>query len=782
MKKKTDTTFISFFPNCKYRYLDLSGKGMPPVSSDTIREDLNKAGYDSFFTPNGFKGETAVKENCINLNAFYIDIDKKLSEKEIEDIKKILNPTFITETFNGFHFYWLLDEPIYKEEVENWDELVAEWERIEQSIVDTIKDADKQVKDIPRILRVPNTIYWKKTKGEFKIKGYYKSPASVYSMSQMLEAFPVKSEELAFPTTSSPIVHTEKLQKYAEDERKDFYNKVNSRYPVEERPSFLRLITGQPDTLPKGEGQRNHALLVTASLMKQAGWSKARALKHFNEIGWHGIEKERGGPQEIANTVNSAFNNTYTYSYKNEIISHNMNEEEQQKIQEAFVGALKDRKEKDKQRFATYEREILSRYPYIRKNPIGIVYNYKDGVYKEISDQDLASIFFNGLYEDMLWNYRTSKNVSDKIKCLISIIPDLNITPDNGYTLNLKNGLLNIYTRELRPHTPDFVSLIQSPVSYDPDAKCPVWDSCIEAWMAGDEEKEKTMLLQQFSGYCLSSSMLYDRALFLVGDGGNGKSTFVDTISMVIGRDAVSHIDLESLYGTFGMAGLIGKRLNVIEEVHGNYYQSNKLKKLISGENVTIDIKYKPQYTFRPQAKFIFAVNMMPRVDDTSTATERRMCVIIFKNNFRKNPNVGLRSELGYLAQELPGILNWMLDGAKLLKEKKDFIVTQEQTIALSEYRQENSSVEGFIGECLEFVEGQTITTTDLYEMYKSFCAKDGRKSKSNIGFTKEVKAYGARHNAFQFIDRMNGHEPARFEGVKLREDSGVYKSSLHGF
>jgi putative DNA primase/helicase len=777
--KKADTTFISFFPNCKYRYLDLSGANKVPVSSDTIREDLNKSGYDSFFTPNGFKGENATKENCINLSAFYIDIDKKLNEKEIEEIKKILNPTFITETFNGFHFYWCLDEIIYKDEVENWNELISEWEKIEQSIVDTIKNADKQVKDIPRILRVPNTVYWKKTKGEFKIKGYYKSPSSVYSMNQILEAFPIKEEVITY---SSPIVHTEKLQKYAEDERKDFYNKVNVRYPIEERPSFQRLITGKPETLSKGEGQRNHALLVVSSLMKQAGWSKTKAIKHFNEIGWHGIEKERGGPQEIANTVNSAFNNTYTYSYKNEIISHNMTEEEQQHIQEAFIGALKDRKEKDKTRFATYEREILSRLPYIRKNAIGIIYNYKDGVYREISDQDLASIFFNGLYEDMLWNYRTSKNVSDKIKCLISIIPNLDITYDGGYILNLKNGLLNIKTRKLEPHTPNFVSLIQSPVSYDPDAQCPVWNDCIEAWMAGDESDQKKLLLQQFAGYCLSSSMLHDRALFLVGDGGNGKSTFVDTISMVLGKDSTSHIDLESLYSNFGMAGLIGKRLNVIEEVHGNYYQSNKLKKLISGENVTIDIKYKPQYTFRPQAKFIFSVNQMPRVDDTSTATERRMCVILFKNNFRINPNVELRSELGTLAQELPGVLNWMLKGADILREKKNFIVTREQTQVLSEYRQENSSVEGFIGECLEFIEGGIISTTDLYEMYKTFCVKDGRKSKSNIGFTKEVKAYGARHEVFQFVDRANGHDPSRFEGMQLREDSGVYKNSLHGF
>ena len=145
------------------------------------------------------------------------------------------------------------------------------------------------------------------------------------------------------------------------------------------------------------------------------------------------------------------------------------------------------------------------------------------------------------------------------------------------------------------------------------------------------------------------------------------------------GPDATSHIDLESLYDKYGFNGLIGKRLNIIEEVHGNYYQSNKLKKLISGEAVTIDKKYKDMFTFRPQVKFAFSVNMLPRVDDTSTGTERRILAVQFLNNYRDNPNLALRSSVGLLAQELPGILNWMIEGAIDLSNDKKFITTQEQ-------------------------------------------------------------------------------------------------------
>lgn len=774
--KKNNSQFLTFFPGHVYRYIDQTGLGRPPVSSVDRRDDLNLNGYEAYFTVNGFENQPNAKlENCTSLNSFFVDIDGRKESEELVRIKEKIDPTFILETKNGYHIYWVLDEPIFKAEIskEEWKESIKKWERVEQAIVLDLK-ADLAVKDVPRILRIPDTYYWKKSGGEYldgtdgvlKIKGIYKNVSNTYSMDQVSDIFPVKEEVIVY---NSDDVKSNNLKKYADDEKRNFFNRVNKEFPMEDRDSFQALISGKSGTVMPGT--RNQALIVTASLMKQSGWSKKKAFEHIAEVGWHGMEKDKGGIQEIQNTINSAYSNNYTYSYKNEIIAHNMTQEESQLIQSAYNVVSKERRETDKIRFSNYEREILANYPHMRKNEIGIVFNYDKGVYKMISDLEISNVVLNGLYDDMLWGYRTKRCVSDKVACLLSIIPNLDITNDRGWILNLKNGLLNIYTRELKPHTPSFVSLVQSPVEYDPEAKCPIWLGCIKAWMEGPELEKKSLLLQQFSGYCLSSSMQYDKALFLVGDGGNGKSTFVDTISRVIGQDATSHIDLEGLYGQYGMKGLIGKRLNIIEEVHGNYYQSNKLKKLISGEPVTIDIKYKDQFSFRPQTKFIFAVNIMPRVDDTSTATERRICSVLFRNNFRNNPNTALRSDAGLLAGELPGILNWMLDGAKNLSESVGFVITQEQVAMLAEYRQENSSVEGFIAECVEVDEEATINNRELYEEYKSYCIKDGRKFKGAIVFTKEMRAYGQRYGNFTFQERASGHGPSAFKGIKIVND-----------
>ena len=776
MTKNNKGEFLTYFPDHVYRYIDQTGEGRLPVASEERKDELNVKGYESYFTVNGFKNApNAQKENCSSLNAFFVDIDGRKDQKELDRIHELLDPTFIIETQNGYHIYWVLDEPIYKEEVEidDWIQIVARWEQIEQNIVLALK-ADPVVKDLTRILRVPQTYYWKKTgskwkegtKGAFKIIGKYKKVSNTYSMDAIESVFPKVQTALTFGNVISPT--NEKAKKMAEAEKNNFFLRVNEEYPIEERDSFKRLTSAHPESLPT-PNIRNHALLVTATLMRQAGWSKEKAMRQIDKVGWHGIENERGGLQEIANTINSAYIGGYTYSYKNEIISHNMSDTENQMIQSAYTKVLKERKEVDKVRFSNYERELLARFPNLRKNEIGIVFHYEDGVYRMMSDQEVSDMVLNSLYEDMLWGYRTKKNVSDKVACLLSIIPLLVISDDKGRLANVKNGILDIFTRELYPHTPNYVSLIQFPVIYDPSATCPVWEACVKDWMSGPEQEEKTRLLKQFCGYCLSSYMLYDRALFMVGDGGNGKSTFIDTISMVIGPEATSHIDLEALYGAFGMHGLIGKRLNIIEEVHGNYYQSNKLKKLISGEQVTIDIKYKPQFTFRPQAKFVFSVNLLPRVDDTSTATERRICAVQFLNNYRKNPNYKLRSSVGLLAQELSGILNWMLDGAMDLSKSENFVITNEQTKMLDEYREENSSVEGFLSQCIVLDPDESIETPDLYTEYKRWSQSDGgRKIKANITFTKEVKAYGAKNDRFTFEPRKHGDLEARFVGIKL--------------
>jgi len=110
-----------------------------------------------------------------------------------------------------------------------------------------------------------------------------------------------------------------------------------------------------------------------------------------------------------------------------------------------------------------------------------------------------------------------------------------------------------------------------------------------------------------------------------------------------------------------------------------------------------------------------------------------------------------------------------MIEGACDLSDNNNFVVTEEQTRMLSEYREENSSVEGFLSQCIVLDPDSSIEIPTLYAEYKKWSLSDGgRKMKANITFTKEVKAYGARGNRFTFEPRTYAGTEAKIVGIAL--------------
>lgn len=763
--------FLSHFPGHVFRYIDQTGNGRKPFLLSEESDTLNKDGYESYFTVNGFEDFETTKDNKLehitNLNCFFVDIDGRKDIGEIELIKERLAPTFIVETKRGFHCYWLLDEPIYKKEMGEgeWNRAFSRWEDIEQAIV-TQLNADPSVKDATRILRVPNTLYWKKTGDSYKDFDAPEPFRIKVLMSEIANRYSLEQVETAFPTATPPELTNNPLPQTEED-RDEFFRSVNDKYPIETRPSYQALLSGKKHTLP-ANGSRNVALLVVASLSRVAGVPKSTLCEQIIETGWHGMVGERGGQEEIKTTIDSAYKGNYVYGRKNAYIEHNITNDEKAKMAFVYTAVIKERKELDRVRFHVYEHDIFKRHPNLKRNEGGMVFDYENGVYKMMTRDDMNTMILNSMDADNLWAYRTTASVKDKIMCLLSIIPFFKETNDKGYIVNVKNGLLNILTRELKPHTPSFVTLIQLPVKYDENAQCPNWDKAIDSWTEGEESEEKKLMLQQFTGYCLSSSMKYAKAMFLIGDGGNGKSTYADTVAMLLGHHATSRISLEEIYGQFGLGGLVGKRLNIVEEISANYFQGHKIKALISGEEVSASIKYRDSFKFKPQAKFIFAVNQMPRVDDASSGMERRILAVNFKNNFRDKPNTELRFEGGILSKELSGILNWSLEGAKALHDNKGFVETEEKKGIIQDYREENSSVDGFIADCLDVSPDSVILIPDLYQVYREFCQRDGRTPKAKVGFTKEMKMYSNKTKRFIVHPRRHGKDESRVEGVEL--------------
>lgn len=387
------------------------------------------------------------------------------------------------------------------------------------------------------------------------------------------------------------------------------------------------------------------------------------------------------------------------------------------------------------------DKDFLKKYPNLRQDSAGQWYLYEDGVYRLRSDDFMRSLMLSFFDEKSLFAYRTKKHAGDKLACVSSLIADKGFDPDPDQDIiNLKNGLYSISTRKLYPHTPEYVSITQLSTPYDPEATCERFERFIDEVTQG--KKEQARLIRQFAGYAITRDTSYQKAFMFDGDGANGKSVFAKVMKELL-RGSCSNVSLEQINDHFGASSLYGKTLNIVEEIKESYYHSDILKKFISGEPVSADVKYRDNLEFVSTTKFLFCVNQVPRLADTSTGSYRRFIIVPFRAKFGVNGKPADPRIIEKLKNELPGILNWALVGLADLHENGGFTETQENKDAMESYVYENSPLREMINDMfVDDVDGR-INRDKFYDQYKNFVLNHGGKPKSLQSMLRELRMFG---------------------------------------
>lgn len=736
--------FLKRFPGTIYAYIPDNNDKLPIIHSEILSLDRQNEGYGIFFSVNGFSDGKRTSENLTNINAFFCDIDypDKLN-RTAEAIRTYKNdllmelyeeglvPSYINETKNGFHVFWVLEYPIYLSQLnpDQQEKLRIQYRDIEEAILKRF-DGDPGAKDVARVLRVPNTLHQKDPKDPYLVKNIHASD-QFYKFSDLRSSF-LKKEA---PDQWAEANGENLLDTEAKEE-------IEKLYPKLERPSYKKLFSKEKDSIPLG--MRNKALLVAAYAAKEAGWAIDKAYEHFNEF--HGL-----GVREIRKTIRSAYDHKYDFGYNNEVMQQVVTPEERVKLSKTTSKVLsKSTKEArelsnnaQKEKFATYEFILAERYPNLKFKTRGDFYDYNGGVYSPLQNEEVRSIFFREMLKDGLTNYRKISSINDKVSAFKSIdgrtFSHAEENPD-AHILNFKNGLLNINTYELKPHTPDYLSTSQIPIDYDHSARSPMWFKFIQDITDGDIEQAK--LLQQIAGYSLTNDTRYAKAFIFYGSGANGKSLFTRMISKLIGAKNVSSVNLSTITKQFGLTGLIGKKLNLIDEISGNYFESNIIKNLISGEKMAAEVKFRPEpLEFVPIVKLIFSVNELPKINDTTPGLYRRFIIVPFEVSFLSNPDLGLELKL---STELPGILNWAVEGLKMLREQGHFNESEKNIDAINAFRVENSPLLEFLTFSYEPTPEEDrlkypIIVSDLYREYRDYAFSSGYKAKAMANFSREL-------------------------------------------
>lgn len=336
--------------------------------------------------------------------------------------------------------------------------------------------------------------------------------------------------------------------------------------------------------------------------------------------------------------------------------------------------------------------------------------------------------------------------------------------------IHVQNGALDVPPLTLHPHNAKYRARNLLPVDYDPKATCPRFSAALVQWLPDDPGARDSLV--EWLGYCLVPDTTQERALFLVGEGANGKGRYIRVLENLLGKANVAGLPLSSLRAdrTFPTAALVGKLVNIAPESELSAdLDEGWLKSLISGDTLEIERKGRDPFPFRNVARFIIQSNNPPHINDKSNGWWRRLIVVRFSRTFVEGER---DTELDFkLAQELPGILNLALAGLHRLAERGRFEITPAMAADLDSYRKECNPLATWRDECLVEHEpdwaGRPVwlSCATAYDDYRTWCKANGHTPYARAKFTRELKRLGVEQDVAR--DDL-GRNFKAFLGVKL--------------
>ena len=394
------------------------------------------------------------------------------------------------------------------------------------------------------------------------------------------------------------------------------------------------------------------------------------------------------------------------------------------------------------------------------------IYHYDHGVYL-----DNGETILEALIESEFADSTNNKMVADIIgKVKRRTYTDRELF-NAGHVINVKNGLLDLETLQLQPHSPDYLSTAQIDVVYKPEAKAPKIAKFLkEVAQSGD-----VALIEEIIGWLLWPDYHIHKAIMLVGPGRNGKGTLLRLITAFMGRKSISNVTLQDLVSdTFAKSDLYGKLANIGGDLPAkDLSDTSAFRNLTGGDDNRAQEKYRPAFNFRNKAKMLFSANVLPRSSDDTYAFYSRWILIEFLNRFvldNGTADPDLDSKL-QTPEELSGLLNIALNGLKRLKAngwKFSYTKTAEDVERM--YKRNANPVFAFLmDECEAGSATDYIEKSVFFDRFNAYVKERNLRPMSVTKFGELLKDQTEIPvTTFRpWVDR--GDRPMCWQGVKLK-------------
>jgi len=305
--------------------------------------------------------------------------------------------------------------------------------------------------------------------------------------------------------------------------------------------------------------------------------------------------------------------------------------------------------------------------------------------------------------------------------------------------VNFKNGMLDLKTGELQPHSPYRLSSVQFKAIYDSKAEAP----CVERFLKEILLEEDVLRIFEMVGYAMDASANFHSAFLLVGGGNNGKSTLLKVIEKLFGSENLCTVGLQTLEDVqWAPARLFGKSANVVADMELSVLKTAAIfKAAVAGDRISGERKFKPNFEFEPTTTHILSMNELPPNFDRTDGFYRRLEIIDFPFQFVDEPSKPTekkaRSQKELIDEltterELNGFASLAIYFYRLALARDALTSTDASRAAVEDYREQNQPELRFFKETLETgAEEDFLSIGEIYAEYQAWLEEEfagGRK------------------------------------------------------
>lgn len=373
------------------------------------------------------------------------------------------------------------------------------------------------------------------------------------------------------------------------------------------------------------------------------------------------------------------------------------------------------------------------------------------------------------IYKKYAIKRRDSKYISSALK---EVRPMVCITQDlldkNEFLLNTPSGTYDLRkgTDEIQEHNNfDYITK-QTAVNAD-KVGTDLWENALDTFFCNDNDLIE--YVQRIVGLSAIGKVYVEALIIAYGEGRNGKSTFWNVVSRVLGTYS-GNISADVL--TVGckrnvkpeLADAKGKRLLIAAELEeGMRLNTSNVKQLCSTDEIYAEKKYKAPFSYIPSHTLVLYTNHLPKVGAIDKGTWRRLIVIPFEAKIEGSNDV--KNYADYLFDNAGGaVLSWIIEGAKKVIEENYHIEPPKKVKdAIRKYKENNDWMSHFLSECCEVDESYTAKSGEVYNAYRSYCTQVCDFIRSTADFYTALESSG--------FDRKKTRDCNLIIGLRLKSE-----------